>query len=58
MLRDEQILTIYQWYLEGAAVKDIATHFGITPQHVHAVVKGRVHKPLHQLYFLKSKEVN
>jgi len=51
MLNDDQILTIYEWFLEGAAVQDIANHFDITPVHVHNIVNGKVYKSTWEQYF-------
>ncbi len=54
-LTDESVLTIYNWYVEGMPVRDIARHFNITEPYVYNLVKGKARPHLHQLYFPKKK---
>ena len=55
-LRDEHVLTIYRWYEEGAPVRIIARHFDITESYVHALLKGKTHKGLYEMYFGKGRK--
>ena len=55
-LRDEDVIEIYRYYLEGMPVRDIARMFDITEPYVYSLVKGKVYKDLHDLYFPKRKE--
>lgn len=56
MLAEDDVLKIYRWYVEGMAVRDIAKHFDIAEPYVYSIVKGKVYKPLHSIYF-PHKEV-
>lgn len=50
-LSDEDVLKIYDWYLEGMPVRDIAKHFDIVESYVYNLVQGRARNDLHRIYF-------
>lgn len=53
-LSEEEVLQIYNWYVEGMSPRDIARHFDITEPYVYNLVHGKARKHLHNIYFPKK----